>query len=840
MPEQIFTSCTTEGPIHVYVRDGKVVRIRPLTADPREFRPWTIEAGGRHYTPPAKFHLAPFIHAERERLYSKDRILYPMKRKDFDPKGKRNQEKRGTSGYERIGWDEALDIVSGEIKRITEQHGGAAITGITSSHHNWGIVGYKMGPFGRFMNMLEYTPIMDNPDSWEGWHWGAPHTWGFFWRLGIPEQYDLLQDVLKNTEMIVFWSNDPDTTRSIYSAQDSVLWRQWLKEKGVEMVFLDPFFNYTAAHMDHAKWFPLRPDSGTAVAQAIAYVWITEDTYDKDYVAGRTVGFEEFKRQVLGKDDGLPKTPEWASEESGIPARRIRTLAREWASKRTMLSAGSKGGLAGASRQAYATEWARLMILLQAMQGLGKPGVSIWSATMGAPSNTSVFFPGYADLESRMAITRAADTKIENATSQRLYRTLLPDAILNPPVEWDGDSYAGQSIEQQFVHYVYPMQGYPEVKMFYRYGGSFIGTMVDTNKWVKMYQSPKLEFVVNQDCWWGGEAGFADIILPACTSLEREDIAESSVAGGYGMHGSSGVNFRVVVRMKKCVEPLGESKADYDIFTLLSERLGMRDVYTDGGKTDVDWARKYFELSDLPKHISWEDFDNKGYFIVNPEENYKPTPALRWFAEGRACDTPDVNNKKRGTEKAHELGTYSGKIEFLSQSLLKQWPDDDERPPVPRHIPSWEGYRSELYKRYPLQLVSPHPRFSFHTHYDKHTKWLNEIPGHRIVKNGYAWWIARVHPREAAARGIKNDDIIKLYNDRGAVLCIAVVTERVLPGIVHSYGSSASYDPLEPGKVNSIDRGGCVNLLTPSRMMSRHVPGMAPNSCLIEIVKWED
>lgn len=840
MSEQIFTSCTTEGPISVYVRDGKVVRIRPLIADPKDFRPWTIDAGGRRYAPPTKFHLAPFIHAERERLYSEDRILYPMKRKDFDPKGKRNQEKRGISGYERIGWDEALDVVSEEIRRIREHHGGAAITGITSSHHNWGIVGYKMGPFGRFMNMLEYTPIMDNPDSWEGWHWGAPHTWGFFWRLGIPEQYDLLEDALKNTEMIVYWSNDPDTTRSIYSAQDSVLWRQWLKEKGVEMVFLDPFFNYTAAHMDHAKWLPLRPDSGTAVAQAIAYVWITEDTYDKEYVAGRTVGFEEFKKQVLGKDDGLAKTPEWASEESGIPARKIRILARKWASKRTMLSAGSKGGLAGASRQAYATEWARLMILLQAMQGLGKPGVNIWSATMGAPSNTSVFFPGYADLESRMAITRAADRKIENPTRQRLYRTLLPEAILNPPIEWDGDSYAGQSIEQQFVHYVYPMDGYPEAKMFYRYGGSFLGTMVDTNKWVKMYQSPKLEFVVNQDCWWGGETGFADVVLPACTSLERDDLAESAVAGGYGTHGSSGFNFRVVVRMKKCVEPLGESKSDYEIFTLLSEKLGLKDVYTDGGKTDLDWAKRYFKLSDLPKYISWEEFDEKGYFIINPEENYNPTPALRWFAEARACDTPDVNNRKRGTEKADELGTYSGKIEFLSQSLLKKWPDDDERPPVPRHIPSWEGYRSELYKKYPLQLVSPHPRFSFHTHYDRHTKWLNEIPGHRILKDGYPWWIARIHPTDAAARGIKNDDIIKLYNDRGAVLCIAVVTERVLPGIVHSYGSSASYDPLEPGKVNSIDRGGCVNLLTPSRMMSRHVPGMAPNSCLIEIIKWEE
>jgi molybdopterin guanine dinucleotide-containing S/N-oxide reductase-like protein len=838
MSEQVFTSCTTEGPIHVYVRDGRVVRIRPLIADAKDFKPWTIEAGGKRYTPPTKFHLAPFIHAERKRLYSEDRILYPMKRTDFDPKGKRNQEKRGLSGYERISWDEALAIVSGEIKRVRDEYGGPAITGITSSHHNWGIVGYKMGPFARFMNMLEYTPVMDNPDSWEGWHWGASHTWGFYWRLGIPEQYDLLEDTLKNAEMIVFWSNDPDTTRSIYSAQDSVIWRQWLKGKGVKMVFLDPFFNYTNAHMN-GTWLPLRPDSGTAVAQAIAYVWITEGTYDKEYVAQRTVGFEEFKKQVLGKDDGVPKTPEWASEESAIPARKIRALAREWASRRTVLSAGSKGGLAGASRQAYATEWARMMVLLQAMQGLGKAGVSIWGATTGAPSNTSVYFPAYADPDSRMATSPAADIKIVNPTKQRLYRTILPEAILNLPIEWDGESYAGQSIEQQFVHYVYPMKGYPEVKMFYRYGGSFIGTMVDTNKWVKMYQSPKLEFVVNQDCWWSSETGFADIILPACTSLEREDLSESAAAGGYGTHGSSGFNFRVVVRMKKCVEPLGESKADYEIFTLLSERLGMKDVYTDG-KTDLDWAKKYFELSDLPKYVSWEEFDKKGYFIINPEEDYKSTTALRWFAEGRPCDTPDVNNKKRGTEKAHELGTYSGKIEFLSQSLLSKWPDDDERPPVPRHIPSWEGYRSELYKKYPLQLISPHPRFSFHTHYDKHTPWLNEIPGHRVVKDGYAWWIARVHPGDAAARGIKNGDIIKLYNDRGAVLCISVVTERVLPGIVHSYGSCASYDPLEPGKVRSIDRGGCINLLTSSRMMSRHVPGMAPNSCLIEIVKWEE
>ena len=115
----------------------------------------------------------------------------------------------------------------------------------------------------------------------------------------------------------------------------------------------------------------------TALAMAIAYVWITEDTYDKEYVADRTIGFDEFKPYVLGETDGVPKTPEWAAEESGVEARVIRTLAREWASKRTVLTAGARGGEGSACRTAYGTEWARMMVLLQAMQGLGKPGVTI-------------------------------------------------------------------------------------------------------------------------------------------------------------------------------------------------------------------------------------------------------------------------------------------------------------------------------------------------------------------------------------------------------------------------------------------------------------------------------
>jgi trimethylamine-N-oxide reductase (cytochrome c) len=574
---------------------------------------------------------------------------------------------------------------------------------------------------------------------------------------------------------------------------------------------------------------------------AIAFVWITEDTYNKEYVADRTIGFEKFKPYVLGETDGMPKTPEWAEAESGVDARVIRTLAREWAAKRTILSGGSRGGEGGACRTAYGTEWARMMVLLQAMQGLGAPGRSIWGTTMGAPMYTDPWFPSYGEPEGRMSsATRVAKYIPQNPTKQRLWRLTVPEAILNGHDEWYGEGFCGRSLEQQFTHFTYPMEGHSEIKLWYRYGGSFIGTMSETNNWVRMYQSPKLEFVVNQDIWWQSETRMADVILPACTNFERDDVGEWAAINGYTVHASSGCNYRVVVREQKCIEPLWESKSDYQIFSLIAEKMGLRDEYTDGGKTEVDWVKGFFDISDLPKEISWEEFNTKGYHIINVPDDYKPTPGLRWFYEGRPCDTPDLGNPKRLTAQRAELGTFSGKIEFESVSLKQYFPDDEERPVVPRYIPSWEGHHTtELFAKYPLALVSPHPRMSFHCHYDKHTDWLNDIPAHRIKKDGYAWWPARINPEDAAPRGINNNDIVRLYNDRGSVLCIAVVTGRVRPGVIHSYASSALYDPLTPGDPNAIDKGGCVSILTPARIMSKNVPGMTPNSCLIEIEKWE-
>jgi trimethylamine-N-oxide reductase (cytochrome c) len=415
---------------------------------------------------------------------------------------------------------------------------------------------------------------------------------------------------------------------------------------------------------------------------------------------------------------------------------------------------------------------------------------------------------------------------------------MLPEAVLDPPVHWLGEGFCGDSLEQQFKPYTYPEPGSSEVRMFYRYGGSFIATMTETNRYVKMYQSPKLEFVVNQDCWWCTETGFADIILPACTNFERNDISEWASSGGYSHNSSDVCNHRVIVYQQKCIEPLFESKSDYQIFSDLAEKMGMKAEYTEGN-TEEDWIEKMFYATDLPEYISFEEFKKKGYFLVPLPKEYKATPALRWFYEGRACDTPDRFNPKRGTAKAHELGTYSGKIEFVSQSLKTHFPDDDERPPMPQYIPSWEGHTSELTKIYPLHLLTPHPRFSFHTHHDNKVSWLGDIPGHRVKKDGYEWQPIRIHPQDAKDRGIRHGDIVKLFNDRGTVLGIAQLTERLRPGVIHSYESSAKYDPLEPGKPGSVDRGGCINLLTPSRMISKNAPGMAPNSCLVEIAKWE-
>jgi trimethylamine-N-oxide reductase (cytochrome c) len=277
--EQVFTNCTTGGPVFVYVKDGKIVRMEPLQYQPDDGGKWVIEARGKKFTPGDTARLASYIMTERSKIYSKERALYPMLREDWSPEN-RNPQNRGKSGYKRISWDEALDILASETIRIQKTYGPGAVMTTASSHHNWGNIRYRHSSYFRFMGILNATYCDHNPDSWEGWHWGAMHAWGYAWRLGVPEQYDLLEDALKNTELIVFWSSDPDGEPMIYTGQESTSWRFWLKEVGVQMVFIDPHLNYTAiTHSD--KWFAPRPGTDAALAVAIANVWLNEGTMIK-------------------------------------------------------------------------------------------------------------------------------------------------------------------------------------------------------------------------------------------------------------------------------------------------------------------------------------------------------------------------------------------------------------------------------------------------------------------------------------------------------------------------------------------------------------------------------
>jgi len=846
---QRYTTCTNGGPVFVYVKNGRIVRVTPLELDASDAPGWELNVRGRRFSPPRRALVAPHALSLKSMVYSDKRILYPLKRVDFDPEGERNPQNRGKSGYVRIGWDEALDIVAKEINRQKRVHGPGAITFPMSSHHQWGNVGYYLSSLMRFANLIGFTRVAANPDSWEGWYWGAMHHFGSSMRVGVPAGYGGLEDCLKEADMIVFWSCDPESTNSAYAGFEGTPRRLWAKDLGIKFVHIDPHYNPTAQLLG-GRWIPVRPQTDAALAQAIMYVWASEELYDKDYVAARTTGFEEWKAYLLGETDGVPKTPEWQEVETGVPAKDVRALARLWGNKKVYLAVGMTGaGFGGAGRGATGQQWARCMVMMMAMQGWGKPGVNFGGLGIGTPVDVHFYFPGYADggISGELVWNANAVNNYQrmphvltiNPVKQLVPRQQLPDAIINGHAT--GYLWDGMSQEAQFAPFTYPMPGYSPIHMIYRYGGSAFSTVTKSGRWVEAYRHNSIEFVVNQSIWMEGEAQFADIILPACTQLERWDIGEWSNAGGYGLHGFGTVNHRIITLQHKCIEPLGESRSDYDIFTAILSRLGLGSIFTEGGR-DLDWVKRVFDSSDLPDRVSWKDFCRKGYYIVPAEKPELRTPAdMRWFYEGRQKDLPEPFPlpSQFAEEFGKGLQTPSGKLEFIPELLKRHTPDNPERPPLNRYIPSWEGLRTtELSGRYPLQLIATHSRYSFHTFNDGKNSATNQIEDHRALIAGHYFWLLRINPEDAAARGIAHRDLVKVYNDRGTVICAADVSSLMKAGVVKSYEASAEFELVVVNN-EEVEIGGCLNMLTPDRPQTRGTSSMSPNSCLVEIEKWQ-
>ena len=350
------------------------------------------------FTPPRKTTLAPHGQTSRSTIYSPDRLLYPMKRVDFDPNGERNPQNRGKSKYVRISWAEALDMVAGEIKRVKHDHGPGAMTVSHGSHHTWGHIGYYLSALYRFSNAVGHTPVHHNPDSWEGWYWGAAHHWGYTMRVGQSETYGTVEDLLQNCEMVVFWSADPETNSGSYGAQEGTVRRQWLKKLGIK----------SRAHRSRTTIRPPNScrENGSARSRPLRRrsLWRSpmfgsrKGFTTRNTSATHTTGFDAWKAYVMGESDGVAKTPEWQEKETGVAAKDVRALAREWGTKRTYLGCGGWGnGHGGACRNQTGIQWARTMVCLIAMQGLGKPGINMGNLQWGSPVDLNFYFPGYAD-----------------------------------------------------------------------------------------------------------------------------------------------------------------------------------------------------------------------------------------------------------------------------------------------------------------------------------------------------------------------------------------------------------------------------------------------------------
>jgi trimethylamine-N-oxide reductase (cytochrome c) len=606
----------------VDVKDNKLVRIRPLhydwKYDQNEFNPWKIKARGKVFEPPMKTLITPFGAAYKKRIYSPNRILYPLKRVDWDPDGERHPERRGKSGYVRISWDEATDIIVSEIKRVIKKYGADVILAQCDGHGETKVVHAPHGCNFRLLNLLGGCTLqIRNPDSWEGWYWGAKHVWGME-AIGTMSPYhtNIYTDISRNTEMILFQGGDPETTPwGFGGGQMTSRLCFWFTELGIKQVYICPDVNYGAAvHAD--KWIPIRPNTDAAMHLAIAYQWITQDTYNKEYVSKHVFGFDQFKDYVLGTEDGIAKTPTWAAEITGVPSRIIKALAKEWSSKKTTVGHGFGGPMI---RGSYSHEPARLEVCLLGMQGLGSPGIHqlcmidmtflAWIynnfSPVPPPTPGGIVRPfvgrAYRGYEPFMPMPR-----------QIIPKTMVHDAILKGQFTIYGSSLQSLPVEDQFKKYVYPAEGCSPIHMIWTDTPCLMTCWNDSNRNAEAYQHDSIEFFLAQHPWMENDCLFADIILPINTKFEEEDIGDDSIS----------CHFDSIFLEEKCIESYGESKSDYEAVCVIAEKLGLLNEYTEG-KSVEEWMKYGYTTSGVQDMVSWESLKEKGYYVVPTDPNWE-------------------------------------------------------------------------------------------------------------------------------------------------------------------------------------------------------------------------
>ncbi|AHJ11775.1 trimethylamine-N-oxide reductase TorA [Sulfurospirillum multivorans] len=749
------------------------------------------------------------------RTYAQDRILYPCVREGYLKNGyKSDKSKRGSDKYVRVSWEKAFDLIADELKRVYKSYGPDAVFGgsygwfcVGSLNNPQALVGRMLGVAGGYTSRtLTYsthairaiTPYVTGGDE-------------------SSNQQTAYPNLIANSECIVFWSSDPINTNQIaWGVPDHQSYEYMkqlkaeAKKRNIKFYCIDPVYNNTAMYFG-AEHIKVRPTTDVAMMLGMAHYLYSENLYSKEFVEKYTSGFAEFKAYLLGEgEDKVIKTPEWAAKICGVEASVIKMLAKEFASKRTMLMGGW-----GFQRAHHGEQPHWMLITLASMLGQiglagGGFGCAYHYSDGGVPAPAAATGNPLSDVKMGNGSQGAAasadapaaspgltgisvNSKVDGPWKQRKIPVIpvsrIVECLENPGREilFDGKKLT-----------------YPDLKMAYWAGGNPFHHHQDRNRMIKAWQ--KFETFVVNECFWTATARMADIVLPATTEQERNDITKS--------HTNS-----YIFAMKKAVEPVGEAMDDFDIFVNILRRFSAAEVlaFTEG-KSKMEWIKSFYDESYNKAKKSgvampaFDEFWEKGFVKFETPEAAKNFIKYKTFR-----DNPVTNR----------LGTPSGKIEIFSKKIAGYGYKECKGHPTWFEPMEWLG--SSVAKEFPLNLVSPHPKYRLHSQLNN--TWLRDL---EEVQGREPIWM---HPKDAAKRGIQNGDVVRIFNKRGQVLGGAVVTEAVMEGVVRMQ-EGAWYDPKEPGKIGSLCVHGDVNVLIADVPTSELAQGNQATA-LVEIEKFK-
>ena len=589
------------------------------------------------------------------------RIDTPMVRKSWLEGGPGSgTHLRGSDPFVALSWEQANKLVAQELNRVKSLYGNSSIFGGSYGWASAGRFHHAQSQLHRFLNCIGGYTSSKFTYSYAAAEAIVPHILGSYRTyLDTCTTWEIIK---KNTNLFVCFGGVPLKNGQICQGGTGAHYQlQGLMDAAKALV---KFVNISPLKSDlidevHGDWLAPRPNTDVAIMFGLAHTLHIEGLANKTFIELYTTGYERFIPYLLGESDGIAKSAEWASEISEVPAETIRTLARQMASQRTMISVSWS-----LTRQDHGEQpfWAAIMLASMLGQ-IGLPGGGFgfgYSATNYIGGDFSV-----------LPITALPQAK--NVIKSFIPVARISDMLLHPGERFDFDG----------VEYEYP-----DTKLIYWAGGNPFHHHQDINRMMLAWQKPET-IIVNEWCW-NPLAKHADIVLPCTTPLERQDIAMTP-------------RDPYIVSMSKLTEPYKEARNDYEIFRGIAREMGAEDLFTEG-RDQEEWQRWIYDetrRSSAAKKIyipEYDSFRKEGWFKVDPPN--KPVVMLKDFR-----DDP-INNP---------LATPSGKIEIFSQTVAGFGYDDCPGHPVWLEPNEWLGSATS---RYPIHLICNQPKTKLHSQLD--------------------------------------------------------------------------------------------------------------------------